>query len=155
MNLAPCGGIEKRKAGLMTNRGSVIDVIWEIREPIQNGFCTVKISPGLEDEKKFTILRPYESNSDNNGEFPCGRTKGFESKKFKLPEDYVCDKCTLQWVWKTPVGSLYSCSDMMINGQKIQDCIASCKNGGACFNGKCICRDDFYGNYCEINSKNI
>ncbi len=153
MNIAPCGGIEKRKAGLMTNRNSIINVIWEIRQPIQNGFCSVKISPGLEYERNFTVLYPLEFKSAENGEFPCGRIKGFESKKFQLPEDYVCDRCTLQWVWRTPVGNLHSCSDMMINGQKIEDCLASCLNGGACFNGKCICREDFYGEWCEFNSK--
>lgn len=163
INLAPCGGIEKRKAGMMTNRNSIINVIWEIRQPIQNGFCSVKISPGIENEKNFTLLYPLDNNIDlnnknvnfNEGEFPCGRMKGFESKKFQLPEDYVCDKCTLQWVWRTPAGNLYSCSDMMINGQKIENCLASCLNGGACFNGKCICKDDFYGEFCEINSKFI
>ena len=158
MNLAPCGGIEKRKAGIMTNRNSIINVIWEIRQPIQNGFCTVKISPGLEYEKDFIVLYPFDYNSKDlnsahNGEFPCGRMKGFESKKFQLPEDYVCDRCTLQWVWRTPAGNLYSCSDMMINGQKIEDCLASCLNGGACFNGKCICREDYHGELCEFNSK--
>ena len=27
--------------------------------------------------------------------------------------------------------------------------MARCNNGGACFNGKCICTSDFYGDYCE------
>ncbi len=155
MNVAPCGGIEKRKARLMTNINSIINVIWEIRQPIQNGFCTVKISPGIENERNFTVLYPIDNNNVKNGEFPCGRIKGFETRKFQLPEDYVCDRCTLQWTWRTPVGNLYSCSDLMINGQKIEDCIASCLNGGSCFNGKCICKDDFYGEFCEYNSKHL
>jgi len=156
MNIAPCGGVEKGKARMMTNRNSIINVIWEIRQPIQNGVCSLKISPGLEYEKNFTLLYSLDTNPEINpsGEFPCGRMKGFESKKFQLPEDYVCDKCTLQWQWKTPVGNLYSCSDLMINGQKIQDCLAGCLNGGACFNGKCICRENYYGEFCEFNCKN-
>ena len=27
--------------------------------------------------------------------------------------------------------------------------MSRCNNGGACFNGKCICTDKFYGEYCE------
>ena len=30
---------------------------------------------------------------------------------------------------------------------------ALCKNGGACFNGKCLCVNGFYGEFCENNSK--
>lgn len=139
----------------MTNINSIINVIWEIRQPIQNGFCSVKISPGPESEKDFKILYPLEIKSNSVGEFFCGRVKGFETQKFLLPEDYVCDRCTLQWVWKTPIGDIYSCSDVMIDGQKIGDCIASCLNGGSCFNGKCICKEDFYGEFCENNSNFI
>ena len=142
----------------MTNRNSVINVIWETRQPIQEGFCTVKISPGLETEESFKVLFPLDSENNynkENGKFPCGRIKGFENKKFRLPEDYVCDGCTLQWSWFTPVGTIYACSDMMINGQKIENCIASCLNGGACFNGKCMCRNGFSGEFCENESKEI
>ena len=27
--------------------------------------------------------------------------------------------------------------------------MARCNNGGACFNGKCICLQEFYGEFCE------
>ena len=27
--------------------------------------------------------------------------------------------------------------------------MARCNNGGACFNGKCICLQEFYGDFCE------
>jgi len=42
----PCGGAPKMKADTLTNRGSLINVIWEIRTPYRNGNCSVKISPG-------------------------------------------------------------------------------------------------------------
>jgi hypothetical protein len=119
--------------------------------PMSN--CTVRISPGLDFESNFTLLTPVKSEVDKKGTFPCGRMKGFESKQFQLPEDYVCDQCTLQWTWITPKGNFYSCSDLIINGNTIQDCIAKCKNGGACFNGKCLCTENFYGEFCENNSK--
>ena len=137
----------------MTNRNSIINVIWETRQPIQEGYCTLKISPGIEEEEKFNILYPLENNKNENGQFPCGRIKGFENKKFQLPEDYVCDSCRLQWAWHTPIGSIYACSDVMINGQKIENCIASCLNGGACFNGKCICKNGYSGEFCQNESK--
>ena len=48
----------------MTNRNSIINVIWETRQPIQEGYCTLKISPGLESEENFNVLIPLE-NKDN------------------------------------------------------------------------------------------
>lgn len=148
INIAPCGGVIRKEADTLTNKGSNIHVIWETITP-SNGNCTVKISPGLDDESKFTSLYPVNYQSDENGAFVCGRVKGFEALEFALPEDYVCDKCTIQWKWSTPAGTFYSCSDIIINGMKIEDCLAKCKNGGACFNGKCICEKDFYGDYCQ------
>ncbi len=72
----------------------------------------------MENERNFTVLFPNDGSSEAKGTFPCGRKKGFESQQFKLPENYVCDKCTLQWAWITPIGSLYSCSDLIIMGNK-------------------------------------
>jgi len=152
LNQAPCGGVVKRKADTLTNRGSPLQVMWEVISPIAGGNCTVKLSPGLENESNFTALRPLNLPGYNREfSFPCGRVKGFESQQFALPEDYVCDQCTLQWTWNTPFGILYSCSDIIINGNKINDCLARCKNGGACFNGKCLCTEQFYGDFCEYN----
>jgi len=47
MGNAPCGLAPKMKADTLTNRGSLINVIWEIRTPYRNGNCSVKISPGI------------------------------------------------------------------------------------------------------------
>lgn len=152
MNVAPCGGVMKRKADMLTNKGSILNVIWETRKPSINGNCTVKLSPGLEHETNFTLLSPVSVQTYNDGSFPCGRIKGFESQQFTLPNDYVCDQCTLQWAWTTSAGKIYSCSDIIINGMKIDDCIARCQNGGACFNGKCLCDVNFYGEFCQNNS---
>lgn len=152
INRAPCGGVEKMKADTLTNIGSIINVIWETINPAPQANCTVKISPGLETESNFTVLYPLDYNSEVSGSFPCGRSKGFESQQFKLPDDYVCDQCTIQWAWHTEDGILYSCSDIIINGSKIDNCVAKCQNGGACFNGKCLCKDGYYGEYCEYSS---
>ena len=93
-------------------------MIWEIRIPAQNGNCTVKISPGLDNETNFINIFPSDGSANAKGEFPCGRIQGFDTKQFKLPENYVCDQCSLQWKWMTPVGNFYSCSDITINGMK-------------------------------------
>jgi hypothetical protein len=156
MNVAPCGGIAKMKTGTLANSQSLINMIWEVRVPAQHGNCTVKISPGLDNETNFKTLLPADGTANAKGEFPCGRTQEFETKQFKLPENYVCDQCTLQWKWITPKGEFYSCSDITINGKTsihlinlVENCLARCNNGGACFNGKCICTAEFYGDYCE------
>jgi hypothetical protein len=154
LNIAPCGGVNKRKADTLTNKGSIFNIIWETINPASQANCTVKLSPGIESESNFTLLYRLDSATDSNGAFPCGRVKGFESQQFKLPDDYVCDQCTVQWAWHTEYGVLYSCSDVIINGNKIEECLARCKNGGACFNGKCLCKEGFYGDFCENSSKN-
>ena len=153
LNNYPCGGVTKKKANTLTTMGGNIDVVWEVFNPVSGGNCTVKLSPGLETASNFITLQPADISLDRNGQFACGRVKGFESHQFKLPQDYVCDQCTLQWAWNTPQGTLYSCSDIIINGNKIEDCLAKCQNGGACFNGKCLCTENFTGDFCQTNSK--
>jgi len=151
LNISPCGGIEKRKADTLTNKGSIFNVIWETVSPAPSANCTIKLSPGLESESNFTLLYPLDIQADSNGAFPCGRVKGFESQQFKLPDDYECDQCTVQWAWHTEKGVLYSCSDVIINGNTIQECLAKCQNGGACFNGKCLCKEGTHGEFCEYS----
>jgi len=68
-----------------------------------------------------------------------------------MPSDYVCDQCSLQWIWETEKGTLYSCSDIIINGGKIENCMGMCLNGGACVNGDCKCRVGYSGTFCEID----
>ena len=151
LNISPCGGVEKRKADTLTNKASIFNVIWETISRALSANCTVKLSPGLESESNFTLLIPIDIQTDSNGSFPCSRVKGFESQQFKLPDDYECDQCTVQWAWHTEKGVLYSCSDVIINGNKIDECLARCKNGGACFNGKCLCKEGTHGDFCEYS----
>ena len=133
---APCGGVEKKSANTLTNKGSSINVVWEILVPEYKGNCTVKLSNG-------------EGKINEDGSFACGREKGFENKEFILPDDYECDGCTLQWKWTTSYGDIYSCSDIIINGGSLTNCMGKCLNGGSCFNGKCICSEGFQGDFCE------
>ncbi len=149
MNVAPCGGVPKIEAHTLTDKASQLDVVWETIVPIADGNCTVRLSPGLEIQANFTTLYPKDIQTNKDGSFACGRSDSFESHQFKLPDDYVCDLCTIQWQWSTPVGDIYSCSDITINGNRIEGCMAMCQNGGSCFNGKCLCVNGYYGEFCE------
>ena len=149
LNQGPCGGVERLKADTLTNKGSNLHFIWETVIPAKSSNCTVSISKGLEKEEDFSLLYPTDGSADKNGVFPCGRSKGFESQEFALPQDYECDQCILQWKWTTSYGDIYSCSDIIINGGNMTACMAKCQNGGACFNGQCMCLDGFSGEFCE------
>ena len=145
----PCGGVEKKASNTLTTTGATINFIWEILVPENSGNCTVKISNGLQDEENFKLLKPVDGEVYEDGSFKCGREKGFENKDFILPNDYECDGCTLQWKWSTSYGDIYSCSDIIINGGKLNKCMGKCLNGGTCFNGECLCVNGFIGEFCE------
>jgi hypothetical protein len=149
IGVGPCGGIEKKSANTLTTKGSSINFIWKILVPENSGNCTVKISNGRQDEESFQLLKPVNEEVNKDGSFICGREKGFENKEFILPEDYECDGCTLQWKWSTSYGDIYSCSDIIINGEKLEKCIGKCLNGGSCFNGNCLCLENYSGEFCE------
>ena len=149
LNMSPCGGVERLKADTLTNKGSNLHFIWETVVPAKGSNCTVKISKGLEKDDEFSVLYPTDGSANKDGAFPCGRSKGFESQEFALPPDYECDQCILQWKWTTSYGDIYSCSDIIINGGNMTACMAKCQNGGACFNGQCMCLEGFSGEFCE------
>ena len=149
LDRAPCGGVVRDLTNTITRKGSYLNFIWEVVKPEINGKCTVKISAGLENETLFETLYPTNGIYDKDGSFDCGRTKGFENKEFKLPDNYECDGCILQWKWKTNYGNIYSCSDIIIDGKQLDACRAQCLNGGSCFNGVCLCPNGFYGEFCE------
>ena len=151
----PCGGISKQSANTLTTKGSSINVIWEILVPENSGNCTVKISNGQQDLDSFKLLKPVDSEMNEDGSFKCGRDKGFEHKEFILPENYECDGCTLQWKWSTSYGDVYSCSDIIINGGSLSKCMGRCLNGGSCFNGQCLCTKGYSGEFCEDEGGSI
>ena len=157
LNEGPCGGIEMKKADTLLKEGGKFHYVWETVVPISNGNCSVKISPRIQENLNFTTLHPLDTKYTYDGKFECGRNKGFESKEFQLPKNFECDGCTLQFKWETEYGDIYSCSDIMINGDVIGQCLGKCLNGGNCFNGKCLCPEGFSGEFCESSggSSNI
>ena len=34
----------------------------------------------------------------------------------------------------------------------MENCLAKCRNGGSCVNGKCVCTKNFTGELCEIDT---
>lgn len=152
INSEPCGGIEKTLANTLVNKGSQINFVWETITPDNKGKCMVRISPGGSDPNDFRTLYPIDNSSNEDGLFNCSREIGFENKEFTLPADYECDGCTLQFKWVTSKGNMYSCSDIIINGDLISECINKCQNGGSCFNGKCLCPKGYTGTYCDDSS---
>lgn len=46
LDVKPCGGAPKRLSDTLTNKGSLINVIWETRTPYRNGNCTIGMNPG-------------------------------------------------------------------------------------------------------------
>ena len=107
----------------------------------------------VEDENKFTTLIPMDGSADASGSFECGRQVGYDYKVFKLPNNFTCDKCTLQFEWALPNGQIHQCTDfLMQRGTQIEACSGKCQNMGVCVNGNCKCRSSFYGEFCQYQS---
>lgn len=151
-NQGPCGAVKRLKADTLTYPGATLNFVWEVQTPEAEGMCTVSLSNGFENEENFEVLKPTD-DQNGDGSFVCGRKKGFESKDFKLPDNYECDRCIAQWKWTTSNGTYYSCSDLIINGTTLSSCMSKCQNGGNCFNGKCICINGFSGEFCEKGAR--
>ena len=86
-------GFQRDLTNTITRKGSYINFVWEVVKPEINWKYTVKISGGLENETLFETLYPTSGSYDINKAFDCGRSKGFENREFKLPENYECDGC--------------------------------------------------------------
>ena len=99
----------------------------------------------------FSTLLPDDRSADSRGNFPCGNTiEDAETKVIKLPDDMSCEKCTVQLVWTTPVGTYYHCADLTLKSDDLLPCLNKCQHDGACVNGHCLCHDQFSGKYCEV-----
>ena len=66
-----------------------------------------------------------------------------------FPEDISCEKCTIQLIWLTDNMKQYFCADITLMSEAIKPCIGKCLNGGACYNGKCVCNEGYSGYFCE------
>lgn len=160
-NYGPCGGAERAEAHYLTSTGKRNYFQWKTLKSHDSANCTIKLSTGFEDfENDFKVLRPRDDSGDADGKFPCGRKSGFEGKEFRIPEELKCERCVIQLtqeVGKDEV--IYQCADIVIledltTNQFINyQCPKACLNGGFCQNGKCICRQGFLGDQCEVIGK--
>ncbi len=85
------------------------------------------------------------------GSFPCGSNiSAVESRSFKIPNEIHCDRCVLEFVYRTPDGfEIRQCSDMAVAGGDEAQCFGKCLNGGVCKHGKCECKPGYSGEFCE------
>lgn len=72
--MAPCGHTPR---GIVTYEGfpgQRNEVAWLIKEPAEDGNCTVRLNTGFEDDQQnYKALYPVDGKADVNGKFPCGR----------------------------------------------------------------------------------
>ncbi len=150
---APCGGYIKGMSHLLAYPGASTLVQWHILTPADNGTCRIRLSSGIDDEQHFATLFPDDGSADASGKFECGRYSGaYETKTVVLPPDMSCEKCTLQLVWESAVGTYYKCGDVTVMNDKIKLCIGKCQNDGACVNGACVCNEPYFGEFCQHKS---
>jgi hypothetical protein len=126
--------------------------------PHPEGNCTIRVGTGLDseeqDEGRFITLQPRDGSANEFGSFACGREVGYEGKEFRLPRNFTCDKCTLQFEWDLGEGrQIHQCADFLMSSKDIEECSGKCLNGGVCVNGECMCRTNFYGDLCQNKSK--
>jgi hypothetical protein len=122
--------------------------------PHPEGNCTIRVGTGLDseeqDEGRFITLQPRDGSGNEFGSFACGREVGYEGKEFRLPRNFTCDKCTLQFEWDLGEGrQIHQCADFLMSSKDIEECSGKCLNGGVCVNGECVCRTNFYGDLCQ------
>jgi hypothetical protein len=103
VNNPPCGGADKGYVHYIATPGSRQYIQWKVLHPSTDGNCTVRVGQGT-DEDDFLVLRPRDGTADHEGSFPCGREVGYEGKEFKLPKNFTCDQCTLQFEWVIATG---------------------------------------------------
>jgi hypothetical protein len=157
-NEQPCGGIDKAKVHFIATPGSRHFFQWKVSYPHPEGNCTFRVGTGLDleeqDEGRFIALQPRDGSGNEQGSFACGREVGYEGKEFRLPKNFTCDKCTLQFEWDLGEGrQIHQCADFLMSSNEIEECSGKCLNGGVCVNAECACRTNFYGDVCQNKSK--
>ena len=43
-NMVPCGGVTGGLSNTLTNKGSKLNVVWEVRKPVSEGTCSVRLA---------------------------------------------------------------------------------------------------------------
>ena len=103
--------------------------------PDESGMCILKLAHSIDTTDDNIVLYPLNVNYFNDGSFICGEKKGLEDILFQIPEDYDCNKCIVMLNWR--------------GYNKNMTCDGTCQNNGICYNGECVCKTGFYGDYCE------
>lgn len=125
-------------------------VQWRSLNPGENSTCMIRIGTGLDDEASFSLLTPLNEKANEEGWFRCGGySNAYESRTFRLPNEISCESCTVQLIWNSSGELHYQCADITVMNEKVPLCMGKCHNGGACVNGKCVCRERYYGDFCE------
>jgi len=110
------------------------------------GMVFVIVKLGLDTEDSFVPLEV----KDGGTIFPCGQSNhASEYVEVSIPDNFSCESCTLQFIWKGKGETQYDCADVLIDSDSLDNCWKLCKNGGACFNGECICHKGYAGEFCE------
>lgn len=150
VNRPQCGGVKQGPSGFVAEPNTHGFVKWHTKHPDKEGMCQLRISEGFfNEEDSYTVLKPVSGTVDEDGWFKCGRrANSFEQRRILFP-DVICDMCTLQLKFQTKDGIIYQCSDITLTVGENISCEGMCKNGGSCYNGKCLCRSGYGGKYCD------
>lgn len=164
-NKGPCGGAERGELRYLASSGSRNYFQWKTVKAHKSANCTVSVSTGS--ELNFKTLWPRDESADFDGKFPCGRTAGFEGKEFRLPDDFECPQCILQFQQELSVDeSITQCADFVTmaplneldagKAMKMRrECGGVCQNGGSCQMGECLCRQGYEGQFCEVQAESV
>eukprot|EP00357_Protocruzia_adherens_P003866 CAMPEP_0114985836 /NCGR_PEP_ID=MMETSP0216-20121206/8098_1 /TAXON_ID=223996 /ORGANISM="Protocruzia adherens, Strain Boccale" /LENGTH=290 /DNA_ID=CAMNT_0002348217 /DNA_START=42 /DNA_END=914 /DNA_ORIENTATION=+ len=113
------------------------------------GLCKIALITPNNTARKPLILKPLQTQTNEDGLFECGREVGLDAFVVEFPEKTHCTHCVLAVIWQTEAGALWECADVMLNADDAATCDVKCLNGGVCQNGSCVCAVGYMGEDCS------